>query len=189
MGRMVFNQFFFSIEKEEAWLNEMSQKGLRFVRKKGVFSYEFEENITGEAYHYYVDKRPFCKDNEEYVHFLDELNIKLVKKWFWNYYFETADEKAAKYIYTDRESRSGMYIRCMLSCVVITLFNFMLLYRCISNIPEGGGGPWLMKGPHLPDISIPITVISICLIYMVLMIGNYIRLLYRLNHKESKRKQ
>lgn len=106
MGKMVFSQLFFSIEKEEAWLNEMSQKGLRFVRKKGLFSYEFEENITGEVYHYYVDERPFCKDNEEYVHFLEELNIKLVKKWFWNYYFETADEKAAKYIYTDRESRS-----------------------------------------------------------------------------------
>lgn len=188
MGRMVFNQLFFSIEKEEAWLNEMSQKGLRFVRKKGLFSYEFEENITGEVYHYYVDIRPFCKDNEAYVHFLDELNIKLVKKWFWNYYFETTDEKAAKYIYTDRESRVGMYIRGMLLCVVIAIFNLMVLYGSISSIHGGGGGPWLMKGPHLPDISIPITVNSICLIYMVFMIVNYIRLIYRLNHKESARK-
>lgn len=119
---------------------------------------------------------------------MEELNIKLVKKWFWNYYFETADEKAAKYIYTDRESRVGMYIRCMLLCVVIAIFNLMVLYGSISSIQGGGGGPWLTKGPHLPDISIPITVNSICLIYMVFMIVNYIRLIYRLNHKESARK-
>ena len=37
MGKMVFSQLFFSIEKEEAWLNEMSQKGLRFVEKKDFF--------------------------------------------------------------------------------------------------------------------------------------------------------
>lgn len=180
MGNMVFSHWFLSIEKEEKWLNEMSKKGLRFVGKRGFFSYEFEENRMEEVYHYYVDVRPPKKNNEEYVQFLEELNIRLVEKWFCSFYFETTDERAAKYIYTDKESKSRLYIRCMFLYLTIAIFNVFVLYREFLN--DGEGGTWLMKGSYLPDISIPVMLNSICLIFMVLMTMNCIRLIYRLNY-------
>lgn len=96
---MEVTKFFLSIEKEEKWLNDMSSEGCRFVGKHG-FSYKFEPCEKG-TYRYCIDQRGFLKNSEEFVGFLDELNMKLVHKQWGFYYFE-ADGSCSteKYIRT-----------------------------------------------------------------------------------------
>ncbi len=174
MGNMVFSQIFLSIEKEEAWLNEMSGKGLRFVKKRGLFSYEFEENTTEEIYRYYVDERLFVKDNPEFLQFLEELHIKLIQKQLGHYYFETTEENMQEHIYTDKDSRQRLYKRCILMCFAIAIMNIAIINNC--------------AGPYLFNVSIPFVANSVLLAWMLLMIVNYIRLIYLLNRNEPERK-
>lgn len=165
-------EFFLSIEEEEKWLNEMSEKGYRFVEKEW-FSYVLEENTTGETYHYYVDERGFEKDNQEFQEFLEGLNIKLVQKQFGHYYFETTEENMGDYIYTDKNSKIKLYLRCILTWVFVAVLNISILHDA--------------RGPYLLNVSIPVALNSVILVCAFVKIMNYTRLIFKLYCKEMQR--
>lgn len=54
------NRFFLCVEKEEQWLNEMSDHGYNFIKKFGC-TYGFEQVKERNEYRYYVDIRRFKK--------------------------------------------------------------------------------------------------------------------------------
>lgn len=76
-----FKVFFSDIEKQEVWLNEMTNKGLRLVKTSNLFYY-FEESQS--KFLYKVEWAVNKSDDElnEYIAFLKELGINSFRKNF-----------------------------------------------------------------------------------------------------------
>lgn len=155
---MEVTKFFLSIEKEEKWLNDMSSEGCRFVGKHG-FSYMFEPCEKG-TYRYCIDQRGFLKNSEEFVGFLDELNMKLVHKQWGFYYFEADRSCSTEKIYTDIKSKSSFYLRCILWLACIGILNISIINHA--------------NGPYFLNISIPIVANTVVLCLVLSAILKYV---------------
>ncbi|NCB92697.1 MAG: DUF2812 domain-containing protein [Clostridia bacterium] len=158
-------KFFLDIDKEEKWLNEMTQDGkYRFTKKSG-FTYYFTENATGTTYHYLVDQRLFSKNNQQFCDFLADMNLTLVTRQCGWYYFETTDPDSAVSIYTDSLSKIKYYIRMIGVLFILMLFNISIIQKGNDN------------GALFFNISFPMAVNVIILICCLITTGKY---LYRI---------
>lgn len=167
---MKISKLFLNIEHEEKWINDMSAKGYRLVGKN-IFSYEFEKNESDRKFRYYVDQRGLSKDNGEFVRFLDELNIRLIKKQLGFYYFEADAASEVQGIYTDAKSKKELYFRCILFLFVIGLLNISIINHA--------------NGPYIFNLSIPILVNGIVLLLVVVEMINYLKKVILLSSKRT----
>lgn len=140
----VVRKYFVDFEKEEAWLNEMSAKGLALVEYSWA-RYVFEESAKGE-YIYRIElleKNP--KEASGYLQFMEETGAELVpigmnakgKRTFINQRWVIFRRKAAEgpfQIYSDVDSKISHYqriYRLWLSLAFLELivgaFNIMLI--------------------------------------------------------------
>lgn len=156
-------KFFLNIKKEEKWINDTCKKGYRFVGRS-LFDYKFEKNNTHKTYHYYIDQRNFCKNNHEFINFLEELNYHFVVKSFGFYYFEAEEKADNKSIYTDSNSRICFYLRNILFLILIAILNISIIQRA--------------HGPYLFNLSIPKIVNTIILIMIIVIIMEYIKTIF-----------
>nr|WP_281175940.1 DUF2812 domain-containing protein [Domibacillus tundrae] len=90
-----------NVEKEEKWLNEMSERGLHFQKYRfGV--YYFHQNLD-EQYIYQID---FHEAEDEYFSFYSEMGWKHIDSSIgrFHYFRKGADQPGVNKIYTDLES-------------------------------------------------------------------------------------
>lgn len=77
----VFKIFFSDIDKQEKWLNSMAQKKLRLIKTSKLFYY-FEETPIKYAYQVQCVFDKNVDELNEYIEFLRETNINVLKKNF-----------------------------------------------------------------------------------------------------------
>lgn len=160
---MTKTRLFFDIEKEIQWLNQMATKGYRFIGKS-CCTYEFEE-CECNAYVYQIDKRSIfdIKEDDKYINFLNELEIKLVvEQWGW-YYFEKSNNGKPFELYTDIDSRIKYYMRILPVLAFIALINISIIN---SHLTEPSG-PWVLNisVSYVSNIIILIAIIMVCIKY------------------------
>lgn len=77
----VFKIFFSDIDKQEKWLNSMAQKKLRLIKTSRLFYY-FEETPIKYEYQVQCVLDKSVDELNEYIEFLRETNINVLKKNF-----------------------------------------------------------------------------------------------------------
>jgi hypothetical protein len=146
---------FLSIEKEEAWLEEMSAQGWHLVKVPGL-CYNFEQGEPEQRV-YKIDFRYFKRqDNlEEYTSLFEDSGWQAVdpKRFRNNFYFYTENDGSEKDIFSDEISkaqRSLRFANFTLYTFFITCLPYIVLYMNGFLSPEDVGyltpGLWEMKG-------------------------------------------
>lgn len=109
-------------DKEEQWINTMSQKGWH-LKKFFTFFYKFEQGTPGQ--YIYRNEMLDNKNSAEYIHFLEESNIEVVHRCFnWIYVRKPAIEGPFE-LYSDSTSKL-VYINRLLSVfTLLTILNFI----------------------------------------------------------------
>ncbi|HHV12200.1 MAG TPA: DUF2812 domain-containing protein [Clostridiales bacterium] len=109
---MTIFKLYFDKDAEEAWINDMSQKGWAF-EKFFLGFYTFVPCKPGE-YLYQIDLlESWAGDRDYFSNFMEELNIQVVSQWYrWVYLRKKASEGAFE-MYTDPESKIRQYRRLM----------------------------------------------------------------------------
>lgn len=146
---------FFSFEKEEHWLEEMSAQGWHLIKAPG-FGYTFAQGQP-EQRTYKIDFRYFKhnEDQEEYLSLFMDSGWNYVKpvKNQYNYYFYTNQEDASKDIFSDTTSKAQRNLRAA-QYSAYTMLAVMLPYAALylsgtiklSEIGYLTPGLWEMQG-------------------------------------------
>ncbi|SET02934.1 Protein of unknown function [Oceanobacillus limi] len=150
-----------SIEKEEQWLTEMSQKGLHFTRYRfGMYFFEENSNIS---YIFQTDFRP--KADDDYFQFYRDAGWKHVDNALnlFHYFRTEKDCTGVKKLYSDEESIKDAYNR------MITYYMSLFILLIISQI--GIVATW--EGYVMQYVSLSIVSIVVVLyLYMFLSFRN-----------------
>lgn len=122
----VFWKFFHvaQYEQEEAWLNEMSAKGLQLA-KVGLFRYVFTEGEPGE-YVYRLEllgDRPGGAKGLAYIGFLRDMGVECIGTILYWAYFRKKNDGAPFEIYSDRGSRLMHFERILTLCKAVIALN------------------------------------------------------------------
>ncbi len=136
--------FAWQYEKEEQWLNKMSERGLQLVRV-GFCKYVFEENRQ-DQYIYrleFLKGLPSSSESISYIHFLEETGVEYVDSLLrWAYFRKKAYEGEFE-LYSDIDSKIKHYKRILLLLLVITpnsilsVFNMYRLYMTYNILKYG----------------------------------------------------
>jgi len=157
----VFWKWFINYEKEEAWLNEMSAKGLAFT-DYFLCRYKFADSAPGE---YTVriellENVPVHPKSKQYLSFMAESGVELVSTWFRWAYFRKKAEDGPFDIFSDIDSRIAHYKR-------ITMLFFCLGFAefCIGLGQLIPAMHHLASGTSLDGVSF--NLILCCLIWCI----------------------
>jgi hypothetical protein len=118
---------YLDFEKEEKWINEMSQKGWHF-KKYTFFRYHFEK---GEANKYIfrlqmLNNRPNHIQSQEYIQFLEDSGIEVVSSFSSWIFMRQLSEKGAFEVFTDFTSKIKNYKSVRLLIGIICLANICI---------------------------------------------------------------
>lgn len=173
----VVRKFFMDFEKEEAWLNEMSAKGLALVEYSWA-RYVFEESAKGEYIYRLelLEKDP--KEESDYLQFMEETGAERVpagvpakaKRTLINQRWVIFRRKASEgpfQIYSDTDSKikhyqriHNVYLSLALLELIIGSFNIMLMMlNTSSNIYKINlivGVPVIILGLFFVWLSLPV---------------------------------
>ena len=113
-------------EKEEAWLHEMSMKGMHFQSAGFPGFYNFEVNGPRD-YYYRMDFIIDRKDYQNYLQLFKDAGWEhLGEVGGWQYFRAEAEGTAIPEIYTDRDSKAQKYAR-LLGILIIFLPIFVIM--------------------------------------------------------------
>lgn len=173
----VVRKYFIDFEKEEAWLNEMSAKGLALVEYSWA-RYVFEESAKGEYIYRLelLEKDP--KEESDYLQFMEETGAERVpagvpakaKRTLINQRWVIFRRKASEgpfQIYSDTDSKikhyqriHNVYLSLALLELIIGSFNIMLMMlNTSSNIYKINlivGVPVIILGLFFVWLSLPV---------------------------------
>lgn len=137
MSKKVFKVFFeWDFDKEEAWLNEMADKGWKLV-KVGLGVYTFEECEPGEytVRTQFLDSSWREKKNREYISFVEETGAELAGKLWTVVYFRKKRADGEFELFSDSASR----IRHLNTIITMLLvLGFTNIFVGIPNLILGG---------------------------------------------------
>ena len=136
-------------DKEEAWLNEMADKGLCLV-SVGFCTYEFEECKPGE-YRFclqLLEQMPSHAQSKHYIEFLESTGAEHVGSLFrWAYFRQkAADGEFA--LFSDNASRVKHLSGIIALIAVITAANWLIGFSNLSLVfrsPESMGYAGLLN--------------------------------------------
>lgn len=148
-------KIYFSFEKEEKWLEEMSAEGWHLMKTPGV-GYTFEQGQPEERI-YKIDYRTLKNQDavDEYVSLFDEsdwicVNPQPKKN---NYYFYTHKDNEINDIFSDKASKAQRYHRfanMLTYSIIVPILPFFGLYVSgVIDFNEIGyltPGLWQMQG-------------------------------------------
>ena len=123
-------KLYMNYEKEEAWLNTMSAKGLAFT-DYFLFRYTFEDSEPGE-YIYRIElleNLPGHPESRKYLNFMAENGIEQISSWNRWVYFRKRAADGPFDIYSDIDSRIAHYKR------IATLFFIVMIIEISLSIP------------------------------------------------------
>jgi hypothetical protein len=134
--RHTMHKLFFAwdFEKEEAWLNEMSAKGLQLV-SVGFCKYQFEEGERGE-YTYrleLLENLPSNPESVSYIRFLEETGVEHIGSVLRWVYFRKKAADGKFEIYSDIDSRIRHYRRILLIFFAVTPINIMNIFNTLNS--------------------------------------------------------
>ncbi|MDR1089371.1 MAG: DUF2812 domain-containing protein [Coriobacteriales bacterium] len=126
---------FIDVEKEEAWLSDMSVKGWYF-RHRGLLGYSFFPGAHGR-YHYQIDYRDF-KTRDDYLDYLALLQdagwIHVDgTRWSGTQYFTPENRDATKQLFSDNASKAARYRRLSAAWAMILIICVPLLVSAIAQ--------------------------------------------------------
>lgn len=137
-------RLYYDKDKEEAWLNEMTGKGWALTRFfLGV--YTFEPCRPGQ-YRYRIDmpEAPGMADSDvekrEYIQFVEETGAEYVCEWFWWVIFRKETGSGEFKLYTDYESRMGLYRRIRRMFCFALMIEIMAGFTAFWSLTEVRGG-------------------------------------------------
>ncbi len=129
-------RLYFDKEKEEVWLNKMSQRGWAmtgFIAGLYTFmpcepgKYIYRVDMRGEA-----GRTPIWRnDYQEYIEFVEETGAEYVCRWAWWLIFRREATKGEFTLYTDAESHIALYKRIRW---MFLFFGMMELSLALSNV-------------------------------------------------------
>ena len=124
-------KFYIDYEKEEAWLNSMSEKGFAFT-DFFLCRYAFEDSGPGE-YIYRIElleNLPGHPESRKYLNFMEENGVEYISSWARWVYFRKKASAGPFDIYSDIESRVAHYRR------IATLFFVVMILEISLSIPQ-----------------------------------------------------
>ena len=128
MIHKVYKVIFADMEREEAWINEMAQKGFNFI--DNIFTrYTFSEGEPNE-YIYRIEllkNRPSHPESMQYIRFLKEMGVECVSttgRWA---YFRKKSSDGPFDLYSDIEEKIQHYKRNIAYVGVILALNLLIL--------------------------------------------------------------
>lgn len=139
--KTVIRKLFYDFEKEEKWLNKLSNEGLAMV-DYSFGRYVFEDCISGE-YEYkiqYMENYPTSAEGRKYIEFIESTGIEHVSSYIRWVYFRKKSEEVSFDIFSDLDSKIGHYrsiIRFISVIAILNLFNF-LFNSIVIYIINGG---------------------------------------------------
>lgn len=131
---------FIDLDKEEAWLSDMSAKGW-FLSRRGSFGgYTFVQ-ADPQRYAYSIDYREFSKNDDylDYIALFQDAGWLHVagNRWTGSQYFVPADGNANKRLFSDSASKAARYRR--LGQTWLSLFVvYLALFLILTLSPSGG---------------------------------------------------
>lgn len=158
-------RFFFCIENEEKWLNQMADDGFRFIGKRRM-TYDFVEDDKNH-YRYFLDQRFFLISDKSYRDFMSDLKLKFVKRQYGKYYFEADSSCDITDFYTDEKAKRYFYLRHLIFLICVGLINILVLINA--------KGPYLIKIYDIFSISIPFVVNAIMLCGVIVAVYHYVK--------------
>ncbi|MGB4589805.1 MAG: DUF2812 domain-containing protein [Clostridiaceae bacterium] len=130
---MVKFRLYFDKDREEKFLNEMSNRGLA-MEKFFLGAYSFEPCDPGE-YTYRVDliAGKDIKETNSFYDLVRDSGGELVQTWgFWAFY----RKKGSFDLYTDRESQISQYEKIRKLFIVIGFIELMVMFMQLSQYLE-----------------------------------------------------
>ncbi len=153
--KIVVYKWFFSFEKEEAWLEKMSRGGWRLQKVNALGGYSFEKGAPQERT-YKIDYRKFgsAQDLDDYVALFADSGWTCIQPRVSNhvFYFYTARDGARRDIFSDSVSRAQRYLRYAhyMGYSLIPAFVPLFVVLLNGNIRANAGyqtpGLWHMTG-------------------------------------------
>lgn len=155
---MVKYRLFWSFEKEEAWLEEMSVRGWHLVKISAFSGYTFEKGAPEQRI-YKIDFRAFKnrQDIVEYITLFEDSGWHCAARQVsgYNYYFYTQNDGMQKDIFSDQDSKAQRYLRYaryMGYSFIPSLLPYFILYLSgtlrVHNLGYQTPGLWEMTGAH-----------------------------------------
>ncbi|HZK85278.1 MAG TPA: DUF2812 domain-containing protein [Desulfosporosinus sp.] len=120
-----------AFEKEEKWLNEMSEKGMQLV-SVGFCRYEFEQGMPSEYVYRleFLDSLPTSAESVAYIKFLKETGVDHVSSFFRWVYLRKKSIEGPFELYSEINSKIKHYKRINYLC------NFLIVFELIIAIIE-----------------------------------------------------
>lgn len=137
-------RLFLNEQKEERWINEMSEQGWHLERYNPMLmTFTFTKGEPGK-YIYRVDS--VYKQDKDYFEFVASTGAELVYKNIYWAYFRKPKEKGSFDLYTDYESKYNFLNRVVTVYLLVFILNFVsFLYNSAivkTNIVDA---LWIMK--------------------------------------------
>ncbi len=129
--------------KEEEWLNEMSEKGLQLTDVKAI-RYKFEEGRKNE-YTYRIemlDEFPSNKKSRDYIRFLEETGVEMIGCYLRWIYLRKKKSEGEFDLFSDLDSRINHLTKILylLACIMpLELLGVINLWRSYSSVNDAFG--------------------------------------------------
>lgn len=172
-------------DKEEKWLNEMSENGLQLVNVSFI-KYVFEEG-TPKEYTYrleFLENFPSHAESVQYIKFLEETgaeHIASVNRWA---YFKKKSSDGQFDLFSDIDSRIKHLNRISLLFIPFILFNF---FMGMQNLDLG-----LLVAKGAKSESLFVAIVNsyasiLCFLAFILLGYGYIVILLKKNKLKKER--
>lgn len=180
----------FDKDKEERWLNEMSQKGWAMVEYFAGL-YVFVPCKPGE-YTYRVDmpedfrSRPSWKknreNNREYISLVEETGAEYVCGWGWWIFFRKETAKGGFELYTDIESQVALYQRIRRLFLMLGVFECCIAFQHIANTILFFATKDDLNSLSGADMFLMVCLVSVCFL-VAGVIGAFLMMCWKLTRK------
>lgn len=160
----VIRKAYFDFEKEENFLNEMSEKGFALINYTWC-KYVFEDAPKGEyIYRLELLEHPVnSRESEEYIRFMKETGAELVATFSQWAYFRKKAADGEFNIYSNLDSKIKHYKRIIGLCSILLALNlFIGLYNMFTGIQAQATG--------YPPVNIYISIISFVIAVLLLYV-------------------
>ena len=165
-------------EQEEAWLHEMSLKGLHLVRAQPFGAYQFEQGEP-RPYVYRLDYRDSKSDQDSYVQLFADAGWGHIGQMSgWQYFrreataVEATDGEMPE-IFTDTESKIRKYrrLQTLLAILIPILLSLIPIYRALFTI--------VPAGPYIIPVALLFVIIVTVAVQAILKLEERIKQLKR----------
>lgn len=160
-------------EKQEAWLEEMSRKGLHLVDIKAFGRYVFEVD-SSESFIYRMDFDQKLGKDSDYFAFLEEAGWeRVIRVLGWQYWRKKSYAGQTAEIFTDNHSKIKKYERFITSLMVPTNTTFIFVLAMFKRFP-GRHPQWV--------VIVTIAIYAIWYLFLIVNTVNVIRRINELKH-------